>query len=81
MGTRLLASTGGYYEGHRVFPIVLYAQKRLCSLASRLLVGREARLQAFDAQYSEAQAKKRRRKVRPYRLRRWNTSFPARRTE
>lgn len=58
-----MASTGGLYGGHRVYPLVLFAQKRLCSLASGLLSRREARLSALDEGFQAAQAKRRRRKV------------------
>lgn len=46
-----------------MYPLVLFAQKRLCSLASTLLSRREARLAEMDDQFQAAQAKRRRRKV------------------
>ncbi|CAM9209213.1 unnamed protein product [Ectocarpus sp. 4 AP-2014] len=63
VGSRLLTSTGGLYNGNRVYPLVLHAQKQLCSLADRLLSMRQARLEAVDEKFQEAQAKRRRRKV------------------
>lgn len=63
VGSRLLESTGGGHDGHRVYPLVIHAQKRLCSLASRLLSGREQRLKVLDDEFHAAQAKKRSRKV------------------
>ncbi|CAM9264298.1 unnamed protein product, partial [Ectocarpus sp. 12 AP-2014] len=63
VGSRLLASTGGLHGGNRVYPLVLHAQKQLCSLADRLLSMRQARLEAIDEKFQEAQAKRRRRKV------------------
>lgn len=46
-----------------MYPLVLFAQKRLCSLASTLLSRRETRLVEIDEQFQAAQAKRRRRKV------------------
>lgn len=63
----MLASAGGLHGGHRVYPLVTYAQKQLCSLASKLLTQRETRLQILDEEFNAAQAKRRRRKV-------WNLS-------
>ncbi|CAM9135050.1 unnamed protein product [Scytosiphon promiscuus] len=63
VGSKMLASTGGLHGGNRVYPLALYAQKQLCSLASALLSRREARLQAMDDKFEAAQAKRRRRKV------------------
>ncbi|CAM9247576.1 unnamed protein product, partial [Ectocarpus fasciculatus] len=63
VGSRLLSSTRGLYGGNRVYPLVLHAQKQLCSLADRLLSLRQARLEAMDEKFQEAQAKRRRRKV------------------
>ncbi|CAM9352028.1 unnamed protein product, partial [Ectocarpus sp. 13 AM-2016] len=63
VGSRLLASTGGLHGGNRVYPLVLHAQKQLCSLADRLLSMRQARLEAIDEKFQEAQVKRRRRKV------------------
>ncbi|CAN0183838.1 unnamed protein product, partial [Pylaiella littoralis] len=63
VGSKLLSSTGGLHGGHRVYPVVLFAQKRLCSLASTLLSTRESRLAEMDEQFQKAQEKRRRRKV------------------
>eukprot|EP00903_Cladosiphon_okamuranus_P012352 g11581.t1 len=63
IGSKLLASRSGLEGGHRVYPLVLFAQKRLCSLASTLLSRREVRLVEMDEQFQAAQAKRRRRKV------------------
>lgn len=46
-----------------MYPLVMYAQKRLCCLASALLLKREARLAALEEGFQAAQAKRRRRKV------------------
>eukprot|EP00752_Nemacystus_decipiens_P012187 g10805.t1 len=63
VGSKLLASRAGLEGGHRVYPLVLFAQKRLCALASTLLSRREARLAEMEEQFQAAQAKRRRRKV------------------
>lgn len=47
-----------------MYPLVLFAQKQLCSLASALLSRRQARLAEMDEQFRVAQSKRRRRKVR-----------------
>lgn len=63
VGNRLLQSAGEGCGGHRVYPLVMQAQKRLCALAFGLLKERELRLEVLDEAFQTTQAKKRRRKV------------------
>ncbi|CAM9226721.1 unnamed protein product, partial [Choristocarpus tenellus] len=64
VGSRLIDVTNGRFGGHRVFPLVLHAQRRLCSRAASLLKDRTARLEALDRDFENAQAQRIKRKVR-----------------
>ncbi|CAM9508710.1 unnamed protein product [Discosporangium mesarthrocarpum] len=64
VGCRFIEVTEGRHGGHRVFPLILHAQRRLCSRASAVLQDRVARLNTMDKQFEEAQAHRQKRKVR-----------------